>query len=87
MKQSSFLPRLGGYFVGLPVLLVLSLFSRGIITRQLMMPLLAAAILGAIWGQAKIRKSYPQDFKLREEWLAFGLFLVVVVGAALFVLR
>jgi hypothetical protein len=87
MKQSSFLPRLGAYCVGLPVLLVLFLFSRGIITRQLMMPLIAAAVLGAIWGQAKIRKTYPQDFKLREEWQAFGVFLVVVIGAAFLMLR
>lgn len=87
MKPSSFLPRLGAYFVGLPVLLVLFLFSRGIITRQLMMPLMAAVILGAIWSQAKIRKTYPQDFKLREEWVAFGTFLVVVIGAAFFMLR
>ncbi|SNC66361.1 hypothetical protein SAMN06265337_1585 [Hymenobacter gelipurpurascens] len=87
MKQSAFLPRLGAYFVGLPVLLVIYLFSRSIITMQVMMPLFAAALFAAIWGQAKIRKSYPQDFKLREEWMAFGIFVVVVIGAAIIMLR
>lgn len=87
MKQSAFLPRLGAYFVGLPVLLVIYLFSRGVITLQIMMPLFAAALFGAIWGQAKIRKSYPQNFKLREEWIAFGIFLMVVISAAFVMLR
>jgi hypothetical protein len=51
------------------------------------MPLLIGAIFAAIWVQAKIRKTYPQDFKLREEWVAFGVFIVTVVAISIVILK
>jgi hypothetical protein len=87
VKQSTFLPRLAAYCVGLPVLLVLYLFTRNILSTTVGMPLLIGAIFAAIWAQAKIRKTHPQDFKLREEWIAFGLFLVTVAAVSLFILK
>ena len=87
MNQSTFLPRLAAYCMGLPVLLVIGLFSRGLISTQVMMPLGAAALFASIWGQARIRRSYPQDFSQREEWLAFGIFLLLVGVGALLVVK
>jgi uncharacterized membrane protein YphA (DoxX/SURF4 family) len=87
MNQSAFLPRLAAYCLGLPVLVVIGLFSRRLLSIQIMMLLGAVALFGSIWGQARIRRSYPQDFSKREEWLAFGVFLVLVAIGALLVVK
>ncbi|WP_157530525.1 hypothetical protein [Hymenobacter norwichensis] len=87
MNQSTFLPRLAAYCMGLPVLLVLYLFTRGHVSMQVMFPLFVVGLFIAIGGQARIRRSYPQDFRKREEWLAFGVFLVLVVIGTLLVVK
>ncbi|MBO0356333.1 hypothetical protein J0X19_00110 [Hymenobacter sp. BT186] len=87
MNQSTFLPRLAAYCMGLPVLFVLYLFTRGHVSMQVMFPLFVVGLFVAIGGQARIRRSYPQDFSKREEWLALGVFSVVVVIGALLVVK
>ncbi|UOG76494.1 hypothetical protein MTX78_07810 [Hymenobacter tibetensis] len=82
MNQSTFLPRLAAYCIGLPVVVILYLSSQSIISREVMLPLVAVALFVAIWGQARIRRSYPQDFSQRVEWQAFGVFLVLVIIGA-----
>jgi hypothetical protein len=87
MNQSAFFPRLAAYCLGLPVLLVIYLFSRGIVSMPAMLPLFAVALLAGIWGQARIRRSYPQDFSQRVEWIACAVFLVLVLTAGLFMVK
>lgn len=87
MKSNTFFPRLAAYFVALPVLLVIYLSSHGIMPTQMMLPLLAVTLIAAIWGRARIRRSYPQNFGRREEWVAFGIFLLLVVAGVLFVVK
>ena len=87
MNQSAFFPRLAAYCMGLPVLLVIGLFSRGLLSMQVMMPLGAVALFASIWGQARIRRSYPQDFSQRLEWVAFGIFLLLVAIGTLLIVK
>jgi hypothetical protein len=87
MKQSTFLPRLGAYCAGLPVLLIIGLFSRRVLPLPILTPLLIVALFASIWGQARIRRTYPQDFSQRGEWAAFGVFLLFVTAGALLVVK
>ena len=81
--STRFTARLLGYLVGLVPLAMLLLLFRQRVPQGLGLGLVAGGFLASIWAQQRARALFPYDFKDRAEWLALGVYVVLVVGLLL----
>lgn len=85
MPTSLFAARLLGYIIGLVPLIALLLMFRQVIPQTLALGLMGAGVMGSLWVQQQLKAKFPYNFKDRSEWLALGLYAVLVVGIILLI--
>ena len=78
-----FQARLLGYLVGLIPLFALLLMFRQIIPETVALVAVMLGTMASVLVQQRVRKKYAFNFRNRAEWLALGVYSLIVIGLTL----
>jgi hypothetical protein len=79
LNSALFRARLLGYVVGLLPIVGMLLLVRNALPQGLALGLTAGGLYFSMLVQQKAQRRFPYNFRDRGEWLALGVYLVLVV--------